>query len=71
MVAFSILIITPDYTGIFKADVGIKNHRIVALGKAGNPDIMDNVTSGLVVGVTTEVLAGEGRILVAGGIVCL
>ncbi|TGE07611.1 urease subunit alpha [Hymenobacter fodinae] len=59
-----------DYTGIYKADVGIKNGRIVGIGKAGNPHIMPNVTPGMVVGVTTEVIAGEGQILTAGGIDC-
>lgn len=59
-----------DYTGIFKADIGIKNGRIVGIGKAGNPHIMPNVTPGMVVGVTTEVIAGEGQILTAGGIDC-
>ncbi|MBD2768255.1 urease subunit alpha [Hymenobacter sp. BT664] len=59
-----------DYTGIFKADIGIKNGRIVGIGKAGNPHIMPGVTAGMVVGVTTEVIAGEGQILTAGGIDC-
>ncbi|SNC68457.1 urease subunit alpha [Hymenobacter gelipurpurascens] len=59
-----------DYTGIYKADIGIKNGRIVGIGKAGNPHIMPNVTPGMVVGVTTEVIAGEGQILTAGGIDC-
>ena len=57
-----------DYTGIFKADIGIKNGRIVGIGKAGNPHIMPNVDPALVVGVTTEAIAGEGLILTAGGI---
>ncbi|MFL5322243.1 MAG: urease subunit alpha [Myxococcaceae bacterium] len=57
-----------DWTGIFKADVGIKNGRIAGLGKAGNPHMMDGVTAGMIVGVTTEVIAGEGLILTAGGI---
>ncbi|MBN9692398.1 MAG: urease subunit alpha [Verrucomicrobia bacterium] len=57
-----------DYTGIFKADVGIKGGLIVGLGKAGNPDVMAGVTPGLIVGVTTEVIAGEGLILTAGGL---
>ena len=55
-----------DYTGIYKADVGIKDGIIVAIGKGGNPDTMDDVD--FVVGVGTEALAGEGRILTAGGI---
>ena len=57
-----------DYTGVYKADVGIKNGRICGIGKAGNPDIMPQVDSNLVVGVTTEVLAGEKMILTAGAI---
>ncbi|QNE40119.1 urease subunit alpha [Hymenobacter sp. NBH84] len=59
-----------DYIGIYKADIGIKNGRIVGIGKAGNPHIMPNVTPGMTVGVTTEVVAGEGKILTAGGIDC-
>jgi urease subunit alpha len=59
-----------DYTGIYKADVGIKNGMIHAIGKAGNPDVMADVTPGMIVGVTTEVIAGEGMILTAGGIDC-
>lgn len=55
-----------DYTGIFKADIGVKNGRIVGIGKAGNPDIMPGVDASMVVGVTTEVVAGEGSILTAG-----
>lgn len=57
-----------DYTGIIKADVGIKDGRICGIGKAGNPDIMDGVTPELIVGSGTEVIAGEGLILTAGGI---
>ena len=57
-----------DYTGIYKADIGIKNGFISAIGKAGNPDMMAGVTKGMIVGVTTEVIAGEGLIITAGGI---
>ena len=57
-----------DYTGIYKADVGVKNGRICGIGKAGNPHIMPDVDSGMIFGVTTEVIAGEGLILTAGGI---
>ena len=57
-----------DITGIYKADVGIKNHLIVGIGKAGNPHIMPDVDPALVVGVTTECIAGEGLILTAGGL---
>src|SRR5687768_13409152 len=57
-----------DYTGIYKADVAIRDGRIAAIGKAGNPGIMDGVTPGMEIGASTEVLAGEGKILTAGGI---
>jgi urease subunit alpha len=57
-----------DYSGIYKADVGIKSGLIAGIGKAGNPDVMAGVSPGMVVGVTTEVIAGEGLILTAGGI---
>jgi len=55
-----------DHTGIIKADVGIKYGRITAIGKAGNPDVQPDVT--ILVGPGTEVIAGEGSILTAGGI---
>jgi len=55
-----------DHWGVIKADVGIREGRIVALGKAGNPDTMDGVHPDLVIGPSTEVLAGNGRILTAG-----
>ena len=57
-----------DHTGIIKADIGIKNGVIAGIGKAGNPDVMAGVTKGMIVGVTTEVIAGEGLIVTAGGI---
>ncbi len=57
-----------DHWGIAKADIGIRSGRIVAVGKAGNPDIMNGVTPGLVVGAGTEVIAGDGKIVTAGGI---
>jgi urease subunit alpha len=57
-----------DWTGIRKADVGIKAGRIAGIGKAGNPDVMAGVTPGMAVGLTTEAIAGEGLILTAGGI---
>ena len=57
-----------DHWGIVKADVGILDGRISAIGKAGNPDIQDGVTPGLEIGPSTEILAGEGKILTAGGI---
>ena len=59
-----------DHWGIVKADVGVRDGRIVAIGKAGNPDIMDGVHPDLVIGPSTEILAGNGLILTAGGIDC-
>ena len=55
-----------DHWGIVKADIGIKHGRIAAIGKAGNPDIQPNVT--LAIGASTEIIAGEGKIITAGGI---
>lgn len=55
-----------DYTGIYKADIGIKGGRISAIGKAGNPDIQPKVD--IVIGAATEIIAGEGSIITAGGI---
>ncbi len=57
-----------DHWGIVKADVGVRDGRIVALGKAGNPDTMDGVHPDLVIGPSTEILAGNGKILTAGAI---
>lgn len=57
-----------DWSGIYKADVGIKNGHISGIGKAGNPDIQSGVSDLMVVGVNTEVIAGEGKILTAGAI---
>ena len=54
-----------DYTGIFKADVGIKDAKIHSIGKAGNPDVQDGIS--IIIGPATEVIAGEGKILTAGG----
>lgn len=59
-----------DYTGIFKADIGVKNGCIVGLGKAGNPDTMDGVSENMTIGINTEVIAGEGLIVTAGAIDC-
>ena len=59
-----------DYWGIIKADIGIRDGRIIAIGKAGNPDIMSGVHPDLVVGPSTEVIAGNGRIVTAGAIDC-
>ena len=57
-----------DHWGIVKADIGIKNGRVVKIGKAGNPDTMDGVDPELVVGAGTEVIAGENLIVTAGGV---
>jgi urease subunit alpha len=59
-----------DHWGVVKADVGIRDGRIVALGKAGNPDTMDGVHPDLVIGPGTEVLSGNGKVLTAGGVDC-
>ncbi|OHV29968.1 MULTISPECIES: urease subunit alpha [Pseudofrankia] len=59
-----------DHWGVVKADVGVRDGRIVALGKAGNPDTMDGVHPDLVIGPGTEIIAGNGRIMTAGAIDC-
>lgn len=56
-----------DWTGIYKADIGIKDGNIVGIGKAGNPDVMDGVHPNLVIGSSTDVIAGENKIVTAGG----
>ncbi|MBV7653113.1 urease subunit alpha [Streptomyces albidoflavus] len=61
-------VVVLDHWGIVKADVGIRDGRITALGKAGNPDTMDGVHPELVIGPETEIIAGNGKILTAGGI---
>ncbi len=66
LVITSVIII--DHWGIVKGDIGIRNGRIVGIGKAGNPDTMDGVTPGLVIGASTEVHGGAGLIATAGGI---
>ena len=63
-------VVIVDHWGIIKADIGIRDGRIAAIGKAGNPDIMSGVHPGLVVGPSTEVIAGNGRIVTAGAIDC-
>lgn len=57
-----------DYWGIVKADIGIKDGKICGIGKAGNPDMMDGVDPNLIIGAGTEVIAGEGLIVTAGGL---
>ncbi|MCM3270616.1 urease subunit alpha [Paenibacillus elgii] len=55
-----------DYTGIYKADIGIRDGKIAGIGKSGNPLVMDGVD--LIIGAGTEIIAGEGKIVTAGGI---
>ena len=62
------VVVLDALVGVVKADIGVRDGRIVGLGKAGNPDIMDDVTPGLVIGPGTEVLSGEGSIATAGGV---
>lgn len=57
-----------DWSGIYKADIGMKDGTIVGIGKAGNPNAMNGVSPSLVAGSGTDVIAGEGRIVTAGGI---
>ena len=58
-----------DVTGIYKADIGLKNGLIEAIGKAGNPDTQDGVN--IIIGPSTEAIAGEGHILTAGGLTAI
>ncbi len=55
-----------DYTGVYKADIGIKDGKISAIGKSGNPSVMDNID--IIIGTSTEVISGERKIVTAGGI---
>ena len=59
-----------DHWGVVKADIGVRDGRIVGIGKAGNPDIMDGVHPALVIGPSTEIMAGNGKIVTAGAIDC-
>ncbi|XP_057429223.1 urease [Lotus japonicus] len=59
-----------DYTGIIKADIGVKDGLIVSIGKAGNPDVMNGVFLNMIIGANTEVIAGEGLIVTTGAIDC-
>jgi urease subunit alpha len=63
-------VVVLDHWGVVRCDVGVRDGRICALGKAGNPDIADGVHPELEIGPRTDVVAGEGRILTAGGIDC-
>src|SRR5258705_11625581 len=66
LVITGVLII--DHWGIVKADIGIKDGKIIGIGKAGNPDIMDGVDANMIIGASTEVHGGAGLIATAGGI---
>jgi urease subunit alpha len=59
-------VLVVDHSGIYKADIGLKEGRIAAIGKAGNPDTQNAVT--IIIGPSTEIIAGEGKILTAGGV---
>src|SRR5207253_5062349 len=61
-------VVIVDSTGIRKADVGIRDGRISGIGKAGNPGVMSGVSPALVIGASTEIVAGEGHLLTAGAI---
>ncbi|MHB1536219.1 MAG: urease subunit alpha [Acidimicrobiales bacterium] len=63
-------VVVLDHWGVIKGDIGVTDGRIVAVGKAGNPDVMDGVTPGLVIGPSTEIIAGNGRIVTAGVVDC-
>lgn len=63
----SVIVLDP-VLGVVKGDIGIKDGRIVAVGKAGNPDVMDGVTPGLTIGASTEIIAGEHMIATPGGV---
>jgi urease len=57
-----------DWTGIFKADIGVKDGAIVGIGKAGNPATMDGVSDNMVIGSNTDIIDAGGKIVTAGGI---
>jgi urease subunit alpha len=63
-------VVVLDHWGIIKCDLGVRDGRIVALGKAGNPDISDGIHPKLIIGPSTEILSGNGYIITAGGIDC-
>jgi urease subunit alpha len=63
-------VVVLDHWGVVKCDVGIRDGRVVGLAKAGNPDVMDGVDPALVIGPSTEIIAGVGRILTAGAVDC-
>src|SRR4051812_47505181 len=59
-----------DHWGVVKADIGVRGGRIVGIGKAGNPDTMDGIDPALVIGPSTEIMSGNGKIITAGAIDC-
>nr|WP_017973600.1 urease subunit alpha [Actinopolyspora halophila] len=59
-----------DHWGVVKADVALRDGRITGIGKSGNPDTTDGVDPGMVIGPSTEIIAGNGKILTAGGVDC-
>lgn len=59
-----------DHWGVIKADVGVRDGRVVGLGKAGNPAVSDGVDPALTIGASTEIVAGNGKVLTAGGVDC-
>ncbi len=61
-------VIVIDHWGIVKADIGIKDGKIIGIGKAGNPDTMDGITENMIIGASTEVHGGAGLIATAGGV---
>ena len=63
-------VVVIDWSGIYKSDIGIKNGRIVGIGKAGIPDIMSAVTPGMALGAGTQIISGEGLIATAGAVDC-
>ncbi|MCX2733200.1 urease subunit alpha [Saccharopolyspora sp. NFXS83] len=63
-------VVVLDHWGVVKADVGVRDGRIVGIGKAGNPDVTDGVDPALVIGPSTEIVGGGGKILTAGGVDC-
>src|SRR5699024_5661776 len=61
-------VVVLDHWGIVRGDVGVRDGRIVAVGKSGNSDVMDGITPGMEIGPATDVIAGEGKILTPGAI---
>lgn len=66
MVVMNVFVV--DWSGIFKVDIGVKDGMIVGIGKVGNLDVMDGVIFGMVVGSGMDVVVGEGKIVIVGGI---